>query len=447
MSEYQYRVEEDSIGCLEVPINALYGVQTQRAIRLYPLNGEKPLAAYPELLHGLLKVKKLAALINIETKEIDAEMGQAVVATVDYLLEKMPVEQFQVHSFHGGGGVSSNMNLNEVIANVANHDTFNQPLGSYYPIHPNDHVNLNNSTSDVLNTACHLAVIDKRKELTGTLQGLIDTFEVQADKWKEVLKLSRTCLQDAVDISFSDMFGGYRAQLKRQKQRLDNSIDELYKINLGGNIIGRKGDCSDAFFDKIIGNINEMEASDRFMHTDNFFDASQSYDDLAKVAADLDQLARALLRIAKDFRLMASGPETGFGEIILPAVQPGSSAMPGKINPTIPEYLVQCAMQACGHCYAVQMTQDHGELDYSPWQSIIISNLLDAMSVLTSGMQAFDQHCLSGMAPDIKRNNANVNTLIPTLMRLKKTHGYSFTARVYKETGGDLEKIRTYLEK
>ena len=165
------------------------------------------------------------------------------------------------------------------------------------------------------------------------------------------------------------------------------------------------------------------------------------------MAAELDQLARALLRIAKDFRLMASGPETGFGEITLPAVQPGSSAMPGKINPTIPEYLVQCAMQACGHCYAVQMTQDHGELDYSPWQSIIISNLLDAMSVLTSGMQAFDQHCLSGMAPDIKRNNANVNTLIPTLMRLKKTHGYSFTARVYKETGGDLEKIRAYLEK
>jgi len=446
MSEYKYRIEEDSIGCLEVPAYALYGVQTQRAILLYPLNGEKPLSAYPDLLRGLLKVKKLAALINIETKEIEPEMGQAIVFAVDRLLEKMPVEQFQVHAFHGGGGISSNMNLNEVIANLSNQDVFNKPLGSYYPIHPNDHVNLNNSTSDVLSTACHLAVIDKRKELIGVLKGLINTFEAQAEKWKDVFKISRTCLQDAVDISFADMFGGYSSLLKRNQQRLESSIDELYKINFGGNIIGRKGDCSDAFFEKIIGNLNDMEASEHFAHNDNLFDASQSNDDLAKVAADLDQLARALLRIAKDFRLMASGPEAGFGEIILPAVQPGSSAMPGKVNPTIPEYLVQCSMQACGRCYAVQMTQDHGELDYTPWQSIVISNLLDAMSVLTSGMEAFSKHCLSGVEPDMKRNKSNVNTLIPTLIRLKKAHGYSFTARIYKETGGDLEKIRRYLK-
>lgn len=447
MLDYEFRIEEDSIGCLEVPKDALYGVQTQRALLLYPLNGEKPLSAYPDLLRGLLKVKKLAALINIDTTEIEPEMGEAIVSAIDYLLEKMPEDQFQVHAFHGGGGISSNMNLNEVIANLANRNAFNKPLGSYYPIHPNDHVNLNNSTSDTLNTACHLAVISKRKNLNQALQGLQTTLEIQADKWKEVLKISRTCLQDAVDISFADMFSGYSALLKRNQQRLNNSIDELYKINLGGNIIGRKGDCSDAFFDKVIVTINNMEASNRFTHTDNFFDASQSHDDLAKVAADLDQLARALLRIAKDFRLMASGPETGFGEIILPAVQPGSSAMPGKINPTIPEYLVQCSMQACGRCHVIQMTQDHGELDYTPWQSLVISNLLDTMSVLTSGIEAFDRHCLSEIKPDMKRNMSNVNTLIPTLMRLKKTHGYSFTSRIYKENQGDIEKIRGYLKK
>jgi len=447
LNEKKTRLEEDFIGCLEVPADALYGVQTQRAIELYPLNGEKPLSAYPDLLRGLLQVKKLAALINIETNELDPELGRAIVFAVDHLLNEMPADQFKVHAFHGGGGISSNMNVNEVVANLANRDVFGSPLGSYNPVHPNDHVNLNNSTSDALNTACHLAVIDKGGELAEALKNLTETFNDQAYKCKDVLKISRTCLQDAVDISFADMFGGYSSLLKRNRQRLDRSIDELYKINLGGNIIGRQGDCSEAFFNKIIGGLNHMRGSVRFTHNDNLFDASQSHDDLARVASDLDQLARALLRIAKDFRLMASGPETGFGEIRLPAVQPGSSAMPGKVNPTIPEYLVQCSMQACGRCYAVQMTQDHGELDYTPWQSIIISNLLDAMTVLTSGMEAFRQHCLSGIEPDIERNAYNVNTLIPTLIRLKKVHGYSFAARVYKDTGGDLEKIRHYLEK
>jgi aspartate ammonia-lyase len=446
MKQHKYRIEEDLIGELEVPAHALYGVQTQRAIALYPLNGEKPLSAYPELLRGLLQVKKLAAQTNIKTGEINPTLGQAIILAVDELLEEMPAEPFPVHAFHGGGGISSNMNVNEVIANLANRNSFDRPLGSYDPVHPNDHVNLNNSTSDALNTACHLAVIGKVKELNGALKVLIKTFDDQGQKWQDVLKISRTCLQDAVEISFADLFGGYASLLERNRRRLDTDVGELYKVNLGGNIIGRRGDCSETFFNEVIEGLNLMMGGARFSHNDNLFDASQSHDDLARVATGLDQLARALLRIAKDFRLMASGPATGFGEIRLPAVQPGSSAMPGKVNPTIPEYLIQCCMQACGRCYSVQMTQDHGELDYTPWQSVVISNLLDTMSVLTSGIEAFRQHCLTGMEPDLERNAHNVNTLIPTLTRLKQARGYSFASRVYKETGGDLQQIRRYLE-
>lgn len=442
----QYRIEEDLIGELNVPVQALFGVQTQRAINLYPLNGEKPLSAYPELLRGLLLVKKLAAQTNLNTGEIEPDIGQAIVSAVDLLLEDIPTDAFPVHAFHGGGGISSNMNVNEVVANLANRHAFDRPLGSYQPVHPNDHVNLNNSTSDALNTACHLAVIDKMKRLDSELAALVGTFDAQGQKWQHVLKISRTCLQDAVEISFADLFGGYSSQLTRHRQRLDTDTGELYRVNLGGNIIGRRGDCSEAFFNKVMDGLNQMTGEKRFVHSDNLFDASQSHDDLARVATGLDQLARALLRIAKDFRLMASGPETGLGEIRLPAVQPGSSAMPGKVNPTIPEYLIQCCMQACGRCYSVQMTQDHGELDYTPWQSVVISNLLDSISVLTSGMEAFRQHCLAGMEPDLARNAHNVNTLIPTLIRLKQQCGYSFAARVYKESGGDLEQIRRYLE-
>lgn len=447
MKNQQYRIEEDLIGELAVPAHALYGVQTQRAITLYPLNGEKPLSAYPELLRGLLQVKKLAALTNLNTGEIELEIGQAIVSAVDQLLNELPTGEFPVHAFHGGGGISSNMNVNEVVANLANLNAFDRPLGSYHPVHPNDHVNLNNSTSDALNTACHLAVLDKMQTLDKALSTLITTFNEQGKKWQHVLKISRTCLQDAVEISFADLFGGYASQLERHRQRLDRDTGELYKINLGGNIIGRKGDCSEAFFNEIINELNRMTGKHRFMHSENLFDASQSHDDLIRVTSGLDQLARGLLRIAKDFRLMASGPETGFGEIHLPAVQPGSSAMPGKVNPTIPEYMVQCCMQACGRCYSAQMTQDHGELDYTPWQSVVISNLLDAISVLTSGMKAFCRHCLVDMQPNLERNAYNVNTLIPTLMRLKQLRGYSFAARVYKETGGDMQQIQRYLKK
>lgn len=348
MTSEQYRIEQDLIGELPVPVQALYGIQTQRAVELYPLNGEKPLSAYPELLRGLLQVKKLAALINIETGEIDPSLGRAIVSAVDRLLDEMPSDQFPVHAFHGGGGISSNMNVNEVIANLANQASFGKALGSYAPVHPNDHVNLNNSTSDALSTACHLAVIDKWQGLGRSLAALAATFEDQGQRWRDVQKIARTCLQDAVEISFADLFGGYASLLERSRRRLDADVGELYRVNLGGNIIGRRGDCSDAFFDAVIAGLNRLRGEDRFRHSDNLFEASQNHDDLIRVSAGLDQLARALLRIGKDFRLMASGPDTGLGELRLPALQPGSSAMPGKVNPTIPEYLVQCCMQAAG---------------------------------------------------------------------------------------------------
>ncbi|ANG64181.1 hypothetical protein A8C75_18005 [Marinobacterium aestuarii] len=446
MTSHSLRIEHDLIGELEVPASALFGVQTQRALNLYPLNGEKPLSAYPELLRGLLQVKKVAARTNMLTGELEPELGQAIVDAIDLLLEQSPPEYFPVHAFHGGGGISSNMNVNEVIANLANLNAFGKPLGTYAPIHPNGHVNLNNSTSDTLSTACHLAVMSQWQALEAALGHLAETLDAQALRWQQVLKISRTCLQDAVEISFADMFGGYSSLVKRNCRRLKADVDALYAVNLGGNIIGRRGDCSEAFFERCIAQLNRLMASERFVHSDNLFDSSQNHDKLIRVSAGLDQLSRALLKIAKDFRLMASGPQTGFGEISLPAVQPGSSAMPGKVNPTIAEYLVQCCMQTCGRCYSVQMTHDHGELDYTPWQSIVINNLLDSMSCLESGISAFTQHCLHGVEPNIERNAANVNSLIPTVMRLKKARGYSYASRIYKETGGDLELIRQHLD-
>jgi len=440
-----YRTEQDLIGPLTVPALALYGIQTQRAINLYPLNGEKPLSAYPELVTALLQVKKTAVLTNLAAGELPPELASAMLAAIETLLADLPVEQFPVHAFHGGGGISTNMNINEVIANLANQLAFDQPLGSYAPVHPNDHVNLNNSTSDAQSTACHIAVIGQWQGLGGALQQLAQTFTDQGAQWAQVQKIARTCLQDAVEIGFDDFFGGYASLVRRNEQRLAVDVEALYTVNLGGNIIGRRGDCSAAFFDQSMAVLNQVLDSDRYQRSDNLFDCSQNHDNLVRLASGVEQLARGLLRIAKDFRLMASGPETGFAELVLPAVQPGSSAMPGKVNPTIPEYLVHCCMQACGRCYSAQMTHDHGELDYSPWQAVVVHNLLDAMRCLESGIRAFTEHCLAGVAPNLERNEANINSLIPTVIRLKNARGYSFTARVFKESGGDLEVIRSYL--
>ncbi|MGH1539438.1 MAG: lyase family protein [Arenicella sp.] len=441
-----YRTEYDLIGELQVPADALYGVQTQRAIELYPLNGEKPLSAYPQLVHALLQVKKIAVRTNVETAELDPSLGQAILHAIEQLQADFSAEHYPIHAFHGGGGISSNMNINEVIANKANRDSFGQALGVYKPIHPNDHVNLNNSTSDALTTACHFAIIQQWRAVKSIIEQLQATFETQAKQWQHVQKLSRTCLQDAVEISFADLFTAYATLVKRNQQRISRDVDALYQINLGGNVVGRKGDSSDAFFNKVIRSVNHEMGCTDFTHSANLFDCSQNHDDLIAIANRLDLFARGLIKIAKDFRLMASGPETGFGELRLPAVQPGSSAFPGKVNPTIPEYLIQCCMQVCGRCYAVQMTQDHGELDLNVWQAIVIHNVLDAMTCLENGLNAFITHCLEGVEPDMERNQQNINTLIPTLMRLKQQRGYSFATRVYKDSGGDIEQIRRYLK-
>jgi aspartate ammonia-lyase len=446
MPQPNTRIEQDAIGSLAVPAQALFGGQTQRAVNLYPLCGEKPLSAYPELIIGLLQVKKTAAKVNMATAELDLEIGKAILDAIEVLLANIPLREFPVHSFHGGGGISSNMNVNEVIANLANQMNFKQPLGSYGPVHPNDHVNLNNSTSDALSTACHLAIINKWQGFSVTLTQLTTTFVEQGQKWKHVYKISRTCLQDAVEITFEDFFSGYASLINRNIERISADITELYKVNLGGNIIGRKGDCSEIFLEQSIGMLNQVINTEQFTRSENLFDSSQNHDDIVAVASRLELLSRGLIKIAKDFRLMCSGPETGFGEITLPAVQPGSSAMPGKMNPTIPEFLIQSCMQAIGRCNSVQMTQDHGELDYNAWQSIVIINLLDAMNCLENGINVFTIHCLSDIKPNVERNQSNINTLIPTLTKLKNLKGYSFASQIYKDSNGDLKLIRKQIK-
>lgn len=438
----EYRVEYDLLGPVNVPVDVLYGAQTQRSIENFPLQGEKRLADYPQLIIAMLKIKKAAALANVQAGDLAPGLAEAIILAIDELLQDLPSDQFPVHSFHGGGGISANMSVNEVVANLANRLSFQQPLGSYSPIHPNDHVNLNQSTNDVFTSACHLCIIHKWEELRQSLQGLAEAFQFQGEKWRHVEKISRTCLQDAVEISFYDFFSGYRDFLRRNIKKVDGTVQDLYTLNLGGTLVGRQIDVSEAYFNSILSHLRSVLQEDRYEQSANLFDSSQNLDDLVGTGSQLNVLARGFIKIGKDFRLLASGPQTGFGEIELPAVQPGSSAMPGKINPSIPEFLIQSCFQVVGRCAAIEMALDHGELDLNVWESIVVVNLLDAMDCLQNGVEVFHRKCLDGIVVNEQKNRENIDTIIPLLTRIKLRKGYSYATRLYKESKGDVELIR-----
>ncbi|WP_112313192.1 lyase family protein [Pseudogemmobacter bohemicus] len=448
-SEQKTRIERDSIGMLDVGLDAVFGIQTERALRLYPLAGQKRFADYPALLNAMLVVKKAAAQVNIDTGAIDPAMGEALVAATADLLATARPEAFPVHAFHGGGGISFNMNLNEVLANLANKAGFGADYGSYAPIHPNDHANLNHSTADCLSTGCHIAARAAFSGLAAEVEGLAADLDQLGADWAPLRKLARTCLQDAVDIGFADYLGGVSSSLHFNLDRASRDADALRAVSIGGNIIGRSGDCEPAFFAAIIPAINaELEALGLpagLTRTDNLFAASQAHDRLLALGASLDQLARTLIRFAKDLRLMASGPYGGLGEIRLPAMQPGSSAIPGKVNPTIPEFMVQCGMIAVGHATAMAMTQDHGEMDYNPWEAVVIVSLLEMIQVLESGVATLRRNCVQGMRPDAARNQDLATSLLPSLIRLNQLKGYSYSAQVAKDAAGDPDFVRRKL--
>ncbi|PJG60231.1 lyase family protein [Aeromonas cavernicola] len=438
------RIEVDSLGEVALPRMALYGAQTQRALDLYPVAGQKTLGDYPALVQAMLQIKATAARVNGEINELDRELASQIEQTCQQLISQFDPALYPVHAFHGGGGISTNMNVNEVIANRVNLDHHQQQPGSYTPAHPNDQINFNHSTSDCLQSACHMAARQQTVVLIDRLGELQRTVDQLNARDQQVHKLARTCLQDAVVIRFADYWHGISGSLGQGIVRLTALAQGLSRLNLGANIIGRSGDCSARFQQRVIAALNEV-SHDCYQQHDNYFQCSQSFDQQVALAAELEGVAGYLIKFAKDLRLMASGPQAGLAEISLPAVQPGSSAMPGKINPTIPEFMVQAAMQAMGHCAVVKLCHQHGELDYNPWGMVLITNLLDAIDHLAKGVTVLTQHCVAGITINEANNTANTRTLIPLVMELKKILGYQATSDLVKELKGDQQQLHTIL--
>jgi aspartate ammonia-lyase len=439
-----HRTESDLLGPIAVPAGALWGGQTQRGIQNFPLDGQRTIGSYPTMIAALLLIKKAAALTNRDLGLLSAEQAEAIATTVNQLLQQPQPDLFPVHALHGGGGTSANMNVNEVLANIAE-ERLGGRRGEYRLVHPNDHLNLNQSTNDVYPTACHMAIILQWPSLRRGLDRLIAALDAKSREFQDHRHLARTCFQDAVDIALSDFFSGYAGFLRRKLDRIGQAVGRLYAVNLGGSIIGRAEDVPPAYLEAIVPNLRLVTRDPNYHQAANLFDAAQNPDDLAVVSAHLDVLARGLIKIANDFRVLGSGPEAGLGELLLPAVQPGSSAMPGKVNPVIPEFLIQLCFRVIGNHAMCTAGIDHGELDLNVWESSMVFAVLEAMELIETGATVFAERCVRGLKANAEINEWHSRTLIPMLATLARQYGYSAVTHAYKEADGDGERMKVLL--
>ncbi|MCP4656721.1 MAG: aspartate ammonia-lyase [bacterium] len=440
----EVRIEHDLLGTIEVPAEALYGAQTQRAVLNFPLRSEKTIGDYPLLIAGLMAVKKAAAAANRRAGFLEEELAGAIDRAADTVLREPLLAHFPVHRFHGGGGTSANMNANEVLANLAE-EALGGRRGEYRRVHPNDHVNRHQSTNDVYPTACHLALAAGWHETRPECERLAKTLAARAQEWRELPRLARTCLQDAVEGTYGELFGGYAGFIERATARIDTAVEALHAVNLGGTVVGQPAAVPRAYFEAVIPELRRVTGDDAWRRAANLADAFQNCDDMVNVSAQLATAARGLIKIAKDLRLLGSGPQAGLGEIRLPAVQPGSSIMPGKVNPVIPEFAIQLCLEITGLHAACAQALDHGELDLNVWESLIVFNTLDAMEHLANAATVLDGRCLRDLTVDEARSRAHAESMMPLLTRLVDEHGYARISELCRRAGGDLIELRRLL--
>jgi aspartate ammonia-lyase len=439
------RTEKDLLGTINVPQQALYGANTQRALQSFPPRGLKTLGDYPELVDALLRIKWAAADVNRQIALLDEAKAEAIIESARTLLEEKPYDQFPLCRLHGGGGSAMNINANEVLANCAE-ERLGGKRGEYRLVHPNDHVNRHQSTNDVFPTACHMAIISASQGLDKALLHLVEALDKKAEILREQPRLARTCLQDAVEVTFGNLFSSYAAFVRRSGQRIRSVVKALYVVNLGGTIVGRTQDAPEAYRSEILPALGRVTGDTAYKAADNLFDVAQNPDDMVSVSGAIDLLARGLIKIAGDLRLLGSGPEAGLGEIRLPAIEAGSSIMPGKINPVVPESVIQCCFQVMGQHCACAAGLDHGELDLNIWEPIMVFNILESIELLTRAAVLLENRCIEGLSVIPERNLKNIDTIIPQLTHLMHEHGYSTITDICRAAGGDTVRLRALLK-
>jgi len=433
----QPRIERDSLGERELPADVYYGIQTARAIENFPISGWKP---YPSLVTATIQIKKAAARTNAALGALDSRIATAIETAADEILAGKLRDQFVVDPFQAGAGTSHNMNANEVLANRAI-ELLGGEKGDYSLVHPNDHVNMSQSTNDVVPTAMRLSALGEVDNLVITLDQLAAALQTKSREFDRIVKSGRTHLQDAVPLRLGQEFGGYATAIRKNADRIARSAEELKEIGLGGTAVGTGLNAVPGYRRRVVEELSRI-SNQQLRATGDYFEAMQSMSPFVGLSSALRTAATDVLRITNDLRLLSSGPNTGLAEVSLPAVQPGSSIMPGKVNPVMPEMTAMVCFQVMGNDLVVASAAQAGQLELNVMMPVIAFNLLMSLSILTNALRVFRERCIEGIEANKERGGWYVEHSVALVTALNPRIGYARAAEIAKRAMSKGKTIR-----
>ena len=423
------RTEKDSLGTREIPAGVYYGIQTARAVENYPISGMR---AHPTMIRALGMVKQAAAEANQELGLVDQKRAAAIAQAAKEVQQGKWDQEFVVDVFQAGAGVSLHMNSNEVIANRAV-EVLGGALGDYSVVHPNDHVNYGQSTNDVIPTAMRVASLLELEKLYPVLDNLAAAFDAKGKEFWNTLKSGRTHMQDAVPMRLGQEFAAYAGAIRRAKDSIRQSSELLCELGLGGSAVGTGINTHPDYREKAIAHLARISGQ-KLKPVDDMRYAMNSNLGMAAVSSALRNLALEVIRISNDLRLLSSGPNTGFGEINLPALQPGSSIMPGKINPVMPELAAMVSFQVVGNDVAVAMAVQAGQLELNVMMPTMVYSVLQSITILTNMLRQFTERCVKGITANEKKNAFYAQSTVSLATALNPYIGYAKAAEIAKES-------------
>ncbi|MCR8644013.1 aspartate ammonia-lyase [Paenibacillus sp. N1-5-1-14] len=439
MTKEAVRIEKDFLGSKEVPVDAYYGVQTLRAIENFPMTGYR---IHEELIRAMAMVKKSAALANMEIKRLQPQIGEAIAQAADEMIQGKWHDHFIVDPIQGGAGTSINMNTNEIIANRAI-EILGGTKGDYFQVSPNTHVNMAQSTNDTFPTAIHLSTLNLIDKLLVTMQQLAGAFFDKAKEFDGIIKMGRTHLQDAVPIRLGQEFAAYGRVLERDIKRVKQTREHLYEVNMGATAVGTGLNADPRYIKRVVEILAEVSGLP-IVGAEDLVDATQNTDAYTEVSAALKVCMMNMSKVANDLRLMASGPRSGFAEIKLPDRQPGSSIMPGKVNPVMCEVLNQVAFQVIGNDHTICLASEAGQLELNVMEPVLVFNLLQSLSLMNNVFTVFRTHCVEGIEANAEQCKEYVEKSIGIITALNPHLGYEAAARIARiasQTGQSVREL------
>ncbi|MGG0133782.1 aspartate ammonia-lyase [Bacillus tropicus] len=422
------RIEKDFLGEKEVPSAAYYGVQTLRAVENFPITGYR---IHPSLITAMAIVKKAAALANMDTGYLAKDIGHEIAEAAQEIVDGKFHDQFIVDPIQGGAGTSINMNTNEVIANRAL-ERMGYEKGEYAKISPNTHVNMAQSTNDAFPTGIHIATLMMLEELLITMEELHSAFRAKAKEFDHVIKMGRTHLQDAVPIRLGQEFEAYSRVLARDIKRIKQSRQHLYEVNMGATAVGTGLNANPTYIEQVVKHLRTFSGFP-LVGAEHLVDATQNTDAYTEVSAALKVCMMNMSKIANDLRIMASGPRVGLAEIQLPARQPGSSIMPGKVNPVMAEVINQVAFQVIGNDHTICLASEAGQLELNVMEPVLVFNLLQSISIMNNGFRVFREYCIKGITANEELLKQYVEKSVGIITAVNPHIGYEVASRIARE--------------